>query len=70
MNTSIRFLILQCSYCYLPAARILNSLVGHMLGRLGESKHESINDIAPILKKTLGFGIWSLGVLWLSIMLI
>ena len=46
------------------AARILNSLVGHMLGRLAESKHESmVNDIAPILKKTLGFGIWSLGVI-------
>ena len=46
------------------ASRILNALVGHMLGRLSEKRQESmVNDMAPILKKTLGFGVWSLGII-------
>lgn len=45
-------------------SRILNSLISHMLTKLGENKQESmVNDLAPILKKTLGFGVWSLGLI-------
>ena len=45
-------------------SRILNSLISHVLTKLGDNKHESmVNDLAPILKKTLGFGIWSLGLI-------
>lgn len=46
------------------AYRILNALVGHMLGRLAEKNQESmVNDMAPILIKTLGCGVWTLGII-------
>ncbi len=45
-------------------SRILNSLISHMLNKIGENKQESmVNDLAPILEKTLGFGVWSLGLI-------
>ena len=46
------------------SARILNSLIGHMLGKISENNQESlVNDVAPILKKTFGFSVWSLGII-------
>ena len=46
------------------AARVINSIVTHLLSKMSENKQESmVNDMAPILKKTLGFSIWSLGII-------
>ena len=44
------------------AARLLNSLVAHLMSSLS-SQESMISDMAPILKKTLAFSIWSLGVI-------
>jgi len=44
------------------ASRVVNTFINHVFTKLAESKNGSIvNDMAPILKKTLSSGIWALG---------
>jgi MscS family membrane protein len=46
------------------ASRVVNAMITHLLSRMAKNKQESmVNDMAPILKKTLGFGIWCLGLI-------
>lgn len=45
-------------------ARAVNSLLGHVFSKMASSnKDYVVNDMAPILQRTVGFGIWSLGVI-------
>ena len=46
------------------ASRVLNSLIGYMLNHLSDkNQHSMVNDLAPILKKTIGFEVWTLGII-------
>lgn len=46
------------------ASRALNSLLGHMFSQMAKSEKDYVvNDMAPILQRTLGFGVWSLGII-------